>query len=336
MRTVASIWIPLAATPRGYRLRNIWCIIGAVRPVLTSNLVYPRYSSVEPEGEKLLGLVSFGESIPLRPLGSATLELWPAGSDVTAGSAGAFRFASDGELLFASASFEESAAIETVARTAYEEAIELIRQQGYPQFLRLWNHLGSINEVENGRERYQSFCAGRHDAFDAARLYETDLPSASAVGMPGRGLSIYFLASRTSGVQVENPRQVAAYHYPPQYGPKSPSFSRATIFPGAEGVAVYISGTSSVLGHASVHKGDVLGQLDETLRNIDAVLQSAITGGGLSDLVSVKTYLRHAADAEAVLPRLTAALPAGCEQIILEADICRSELLIEIEGVAKR
>lgn len=308
-----------------------------MRPVLTSNLVFPRYPSVAPsESEPLLGKVSYGDTIPLRPLGETRVEIWPAASSPTRGTSGAFTFAHDGDVLFASASFAEDQSIDQVARRVYDEAIELIRSQGYPQFLRMWNHVGSINEVEKGRERYQSFCAGRYDAFAAAGLHDTNLPSASAVGMPGRGLIVYFLASRTPGVQVENPRQVAAYHYPPQYGPKPPSFSRGTIFRGAGGVAVYISGTSSVLGHASVHDGDVIGQLDETLRNVDAVLQRAIPGGGLADLVSVKTYLRRAEDAAAVQPRLTAALPAGCQQILLQADICRSELLLEIEGVAKR
>lgn len=308
-----------------------------MRPVLTPNLIYPRYPSVAPSAsEAFLGKVSFGDVVPLRPLSEKRVEVWPALSALTHGSSGAFTFTHDGEMLFASASFAELKPIEQVAREAYDQAIALIRSQGYPQFLRIWNHVGRINEIELGRERYQSFCMGRYDAFAAAGLHDTDLPSASAVGTPGWGLMIYFLASRTPGVQVENPRQVAAYLYPPQYGPKPPSFSRGTVVRGPEASAVYISGTSSVLGHASVHAGDVLDQLDETLRNVEAVLQRAIPGAGLSDLVSVKTYLRRGEDAAAVQPRLTAALPRGCEQILLEADICRSELLLEIEGVAKR
>src|SRR3990170_3468810 len=80
-------------------------------------------------------------------------------------------------------------------------------------------------EHDQGRERYQLFCAGRHDAFLAAGYHhDVDLPAASAVGMRGRGLIAYFLAAREPGVQVENPRPIAAYNYPPQYGPKTPSF----------------------------------------------------------------------------------------------------------------
>ena len=155
----------------------------------------------------------------------------------------------------------------------------------------MWNYVGGINEHDEGRERYQLFCAGRHDAFVAAGYHhDVDLPAASAVGMRGRGLVTYFLAAREPGVQVENPRQVAAYRYPPEYGPKSPSFSRATIWKDR----VFVSGTSSVLGHATVHHDDVAAQLEETLRNIETVL--AQTGRALENVISAKTYIRRAAD----------------------------------------
>ena len=144
--------------------------------------------------------------------------------------------------------------------------------------------------------------------------------------MRGRGLITYFLAARDAGVQVENPRQVAAYNYPPQYGPKSPSFSRATVWRDT----VFVSGTSSVLGHATVHVGDVEAQLDETLRNIEAVL--ARTGRTLSNVVAAKTYVRNAADYDVIARRLADVFPVN---LYLEADICRKDLLLEIECVAR-
>ena len=144
--------------------------------------------------------------------------------------------------------------------------------------------------------------------------------------MPGRGLITYFLAARDAGVQVENPRQVAAYNYPPQYGPKSPSFSRATIWRDT----VFVSGTSSVLGHATVHVGDVEAQLDETVRNIEAVLSR--TGRTLANVVAAKTYIRNAADYDTIARRLADVFPVN---LYLEADICRKDLLLEIECIAR-
>lgn len=230
------------------------------------------------------------------------------------------------DLLFAAVTAEETKALEDVSREVYAGVIAYVREAGFPYFVRMWNFVGGINEVEK-RERYQLFCAGRHDAFvDAGYHHDVDLPAASAVGMHRRGLITYFLAARDAGVQVENPRQVAAYDYPPQYGPKSPSFSRATVWRDT----VFVSGTSSVIGHETVHTGDVDSQLDETVRNIEAVL--ARTGRGLDSVIAAKTYVRRADDYARIAARLADVFPVN---LYLEADICRKDLLLEIECVAR-
>lgn len=260
--------------------------------------------------------IAFGESVPgaisvpVRQFGPQPLmEVWQ--SD---------------ELLFGGVVMEETQPLESLSRELYARLIQQVRDAGYPYFVRMWNFVGSINEVEE-RERYQLFCAGRHDAFiDAGYHHDVDLPSASAVGMPGRGVITYFLASRDGGEQVENPRQVAAYDYPPQYGPKSPSFSRATVWHDT----VFVSGTASVVGHATMHAGDVDKQLDETLRNIEAVLGR--TGRTLDHVIGAKTYIRRADDYARIAARLAEVFPVN---LYLEADICRTDLLLEIEAVAR-
>lgn len=263
-------------------------------------------------------VITFGASatgalhVPLRALGPGPhVEVWE----------------SDDALLFGSAAVDDAEPLEMQTRDVYARLIAEARDAGYPYFVRMWNYVGDINAHDAGRERYQLFCAGRHDAFvNAGYHHDVDLPAASAVGMRGRGLIAYFLAAREPGVQVENPRQVAAYHYPPQYGPKSPSFSRATVWKDR----VFVSGTSSVVGHATLHRGDVMAQLQETLRNIEAVLVQ--TGRTLRDVISAKTYIRNASDYDAVAARVDGVLPSN---VVLEADICRADLLLEIECVAR-
>ncbi|HEX6642861.1 MAG TPA: hypothetical protein VF215_17215, partial [Thermoanaerobaculia bacterium] len=148
-------------------------------------------------------------TVPLRPLGSGPhVEVWETGD----------------ALLFGSCVAEEREPLESLTRKVYTRLIADARDAGYPYFVRMWNYVGDVNAHDAGRERYQLFCAGRHDAFVAAGYHhDVDLPAASAVGMHGPGLVTYFLAARDPGMQVENPRQVAAYRYPPEYGPKSPS-----------------------------------------------------------------------------------------------------------------
>lgn len=281
------------------------------RSISTIEVTYAR-ANAAPDGH----LVAFGEAVagalfvPARQLGPEPLvEVWqPEG------------------LMFGAVAATETKPLEELSREHYTRMIEHVRASGHPYFLRMWNFVGGINEIEE-RERYQLFCAGRHDAFvNAGYHHDVDLPSASAVGMPGRGLITYFLASNEAGVQVENPRQVAAYDYPPQYGPKSPSFSRATVWRDT----VFVSGTSSVVGHRTVHAGDVNAQLDETLRNIEVVL--AQTGRTLSSVIAAKTYVRNASDYARIAERLADVLPVN---LYLEADICRKDLLLEIECVAK-
>lgn len=251
-------------------------------------------------------------SVPLRTLGPGPhIEVWE----------------SDDDLRFGSLVIAATDSLEETSREVYTRLIADARDAGYPYFVRMWNYVGGINEHDQGHERYQLFCAGRHDAFVAAGYHhDVDLPAASAVGMRGRGLVTYFLAAREPGVQVENPRQVAAYRYPPEYGPRSPSFSRATIWRDR----VFVSGTSSVLGHVTVHPDDVEAQVEETLRNIETVL--AKTGRSLENVITAKTYIRRAQDYDLVARRLECVLPSN---VYLEADICRADLLLEIECVAR-
>ncbi|HVR37818.1 MAG TPA: pteridine-dependent deoxygenase like protein [Thermoanaerobaculia bacterium] len=228
----------------------------------------------------------------------------------------------DDGLLFASIALDEDDALEHVVRRAYAAAIAHARNEEHPHLLRVWNYVRDINGMEHGLERYQRFCVARHEAFAAANY--PDFPAASAVGTQSNRFVMYFVAAREPGTHLENPRQVSAYRYPPQYGPKSPSFARATAWRDR----VFISGTSSVVGYETLHAGDVIAQLEETLRNLDVL-------AGLGNLTTAKTYLRRAEDYALVAPRLAVALPQAT-QLFLEADICRPDLLIEIEGLGVR
>jgi chorismate lyase/3-hydroxybenzoate synthase len=215
--------------------------------------------------------------------------------------------------------------VERAARIAYDEILRTTRERGYPHLIRVWNYLRDINAGEGEAERYKRFCAGRHDAFDAVQWRNDQLPAASAVGIRERGLIIHYLAAREPGRQIENPRQVSAYAYPPQYGRRSPSFARATLF----GDTLFIAGTSSIAGHETRHAGDLRAQLDETLLNLDTIARAA--GRTLADLTHVKLYLRNGGDVE-IAKSVAAAMP-GAKLLVVEADICRRELLLEIEAV---
>ena len=158
------------------------------------------------------------------------------------------------------------------------------------------------------------------------------------MGLRDGPLQVGVLAGRVAPLAFENPRQISAYRYPPEYGARTPSFSRAALAAiGGARQALFISGTASIVGEQSLHPGDVTRQTEETLRNLQAVLDAAMTQCSahftLADL-QCTVYLRHPADAERVLALLAQAMPGALPPRCVQADICRSELLVEIEAQA--
>jgi len=272
------------------------------------------------------------------------IELWTSSQPVVNQQIGPLTFSRNRDVLFGcfvADSPADFSTFEARVQEAYARLLTLVEAEGYPHLLRLWNYFPGIDERSGELDRYMVFCRGRHQAIEAhyGGRFTGRLPAASAVGTRHGGIVIYFLAGRNPGRHRENPRQVSAYCYPSQYGPKSPSFARATLIREPAEDILFISGTASIVGHASRHPGDVAAQLEETLANLQALLDSTATEEGIvfrgfDQVTQVKVYLRHRADLPGVRTRLREALPASTQCLFLEADICRPELLLEIEAVA--
>lgn len=275
------------------------------------------------------------------------VDVWFGGAPVSAGSTGSVRWRHDGQWLFGALELDEAAEGASLAQLtarAYGDVFATLRETGCGHLLRLWNYLPRINaEDGSGLERYRQFNIGRQQAFLAAGQAAFEgAPAACALGTRGGAFSLRFLAGRHAPLALENPRQVSAYHYPKAYGPKSPSFSRAALLDAGGGTsALLISGTASIVGHATRHAGDVEAQTAETLRNLQAVLDAAHARGSARFALRAldwTVYLRHAEDAPSVRALLESALgadaPALRSAVFLQADICRADLLVEIEAHA--
>jgi chorismate lyase/3-hydroxybenzoate synthase len=271
--------------------------------------------------------------------------VWPAGGPFHTGARGALRYRHNRHVLLGCIALEEAefpasgaiAPIRRATRSAYAAIFDAIDRAGFPNLVRCWNYLPRINESEDGLERYRQFNIGRKDAFDGAgRTSLVKAPSACALGTAGGRLIVQFLASDLEPRAIENPRQVSAYHYPSQYGPRSPTFSRATLLELPGTAALFISGTASIVGHETVHVGDPAGQAAETLRNLQAVVGQAnllARKGGFSMAgLCLKAFVRRAGDRDAAAAVLREALSERADVTWFQADICRADLLIEIEG----
>jgi len=286
--------------------------------------------------------------LPVLGNGSALIELWLGCEPVVTSQCGPFRIACDRAFFFAAAKLALSPqdAIAAPTRRLYEALTQALAASACPHLLRVWNVIPELNMREDltppsapDHERYRQFCLGRHEGL-LPRLECERLPAASAIGSRGEGFALWLLAAREPGRQVENPRQLSAYRYPERYGPRSPSFARATLLAGAEDDLLFVAGTASIVGHESRHCGDdadsARRQAEEALRNIDALLEQAI-GAGMRRAHRggwLKVYLRDARHYPVVRETLARWAP-GIPVLCLRADICRSDLNVEIEALLR-
>lgn len=271
-------------------------------------------------------------------------ELWFAGAPVQRERRGRLQLAHDRQVLFGCVEIPPEVELEydALIYREYCAIFDALDALGYPNLIRAWHYLPEIHLDEHRLERYKRFSLGRHEAFvSKGRAISRDAPAASAVGKRAGDTVICFLAAVRPGTPIENPRQVSAWSYPAQYGPRGPTFSRALFTSWGEVPQLYISGTASIFGHASLHPDDAPAQLAETLLNLESVIHEARDQGlievGAGTQSLVKAYLRRPELREQVEPRLRQAFGPRAQLVWLQADICRSELLLEIEAVcAKR
>jgi chorismate lyase / 3-hydroxybenzoate synthase len=256
--------------------------------------------------------------------GAATSSLFPRAQPLPAH--GLFQLHRQDDWLLGSARLTVTTDIESATRQLYRD---LVTATGENALCRIWNYVPAINAAGPGsEENYRLFCRARSQIFDDAfgQNLTAHIPSASAVGTDGDHLCILFAAHRDTPRHVENPNQIPAYDYPTDYGPRAPSFARATVLADT----VFISGTSSIRGHSTVSPHDTAAQLACTLDNLRIITAEARASSTATRHLTV--YLRHAADLPAVTATLQREFLNPADRVTyLRADICRAELNIEIE-----
>lgn len=252
---------------------------------------------------------------------------------------GCVRYVVDGDWLYGCAEIGDGDGMQAAAHRAYTDLFALLGDSDSPHLLRLWNYFPGINADGGGTERYRQFNAGRQQAFiEARRSAFEGSPAACALGTATGPLRVYFIAGRTPPLAIENPRQVSAYRYPNAYGPRSPTFSRAALAALGDGrTMLFISGTASIVGHETMHVGDVRRQTEESLVNVAAVQAVAAERAGVPfphTALTYTVYVRRPADLPVVRDvfEATVGAQAAAGAIYLQADICRAGLLVEIEA----
>ena len=246
--------------------------------------------------------------------------------------------------------YEQTGEVLNKMRMALEQA-----GSGFEQVVRTWLYLGGITEAEAGSQRYKELNRARSEFYRNIQFYcspaqpnipQGIYPASTGIGMEGKDLVAGCLAFGTKRkdaflLALENPQQTPAYAYHPRYSPQSPKFSRAVALILGKHVTTWLSGTASVVHSLSRHPGDIQKQTEQTIENIEKLISGenfgfhGVKGAGarLKDLAKIRVYLKRAEDyrrCKEVCDERFAGVPA----IYAVADVCRPELLVEIEGVA--
>ncbi len=319
------------------------------RPARVSpRIEYRRLAAGQELPANVLLAVSFGAvahsgprrvTVGLEPLAGQDLtELWLASGAVVTGDSAAVRFSHDEHFLAGAieVSEREHGGITAATAFAYRAIAAFQSTCAFPHLLRTWNYFDAINDGAGDSERYRGFCSGRVAGLGA--LAQLQHPAATVIGGRGsdRVLQIYWLAGREPGIALENPRQVSAFRYPREYGETPPTFSRAML---VTPELLMISGTASIVGHASQHRDDAPAQVREIFANLDSLLTRAQSHAPslpakLGSQTLIKVYLRRRQDLAQIEQALRERFPAAIPLLVLHGDVCRAELLVELDCLA--
>jgi chorismate lyase/3-hydroxybenzoate synthase len=229
---------------------------------------------------------------------------------------------------------------QALTHKAYCEIYECLLNSSCQHLLRTWNYFPKITATDSHqiqKNHYEAFCHGRLQAMHDSGIKTKVYPAATVIGSHNDNLQIYFLASDTPGTAVENPRQTSAYHYPVEDNQNQPLFSRGLLKTWGQRTHFYVSGTASIVGHETLHIDDVCAQLNESINNVEMLVQHANEKhhtqlNAQDDLLYMKVYIRHREDVDQINQVLAAKLSKNTPRALLLGDICRESLLVEIEA----
>ncbi len=228
---------------------------------------------------------------------------------------------------------------------------------GFERVVRTWLYVNQITALEpsSNQQRYQELNRARTEFFNgipfAGRMPAGNTggkiyPASTGIGTSGARMVMCCMALQSDRSDVfvqplENPRQTPAYDYQGMYSPKSPKFSRAMAVVQGHFVSTLVSGTASILNSITCHPDDIVGQTRQTIDNIENLISAenfsrhglGNSGATLKDIAKLRVYVKRPQDYERCRRICEERLP-GVPSIYLQADVCRQDLLMEMEAVA--
>lgn len=231
------------------------------------------------------------------------------------------------------------------------KAILDAEEMSFDNVVRQWNFIGNILEVKNEIQNYQVFNEVRSETYHKYRSVHS-YPAATGVGMKSGGVCLDFCAVKSELnlkiIAIDNPDQIRPYDYSQQVlkgkpaGGKTinqpPQFERAVFLVEDLKSTLFVSGTASIIGQDTIGIDDVGRQTVVTIENIDKLSDAKrighLTGkpdNNAGSLILLRVYIKRQADF-AKVKSICDEFHPGVPTVYIEADICRDNLLVEIEA----
>jgi enamine deaminase RidA (YjgF/YER057c/UK114 family) len=244
--------------------------------------------------------------------------------------------------------FDQSMQIFEKIRTILE-----IEEMPVESIVRQWNYIANITQVVNGKQHYQAFNDARSHFYNTTD-WTNGYPAATGIGTCSGGVVVDVFAIKPKKKTIEihaldNKLQVPAHDYSPNVliGEQdatyktctTPKFERGKVICINPEILIYISGTAAIRGEQNPDGSSIEKQTRTTLENIDYLISTEnLKNAGVEctktpEIKSLRIYLKEDSFYEAAKQMIDQSLP-HVPAVYLLGDICRDNLLIEIEGIA--
>ncbi|MBR5476349.1 MAG: hypothetical protein IKV17_05960 [Bacteroidaceae bacterium] len=221
----------------------------------------------------------------------------------------------------------------------FESIEDILAKEGFTlsDIYRQWNYIEGIVSLNKGKQNYQEFNDARSLYYSKSN-WTGGYPAATGIGQSYGGVIIEinaFTGCCHTNIAIDNPLQISAHNYSKEVlaGNKqnrtTPKFERARML----GNTIYISGTAAIKGESSIATDCAKEQTMATMEIMDFLTSPQNTNSTKNSYDTLRVYIKREEDAANIMEYMQQHYPAP-QKTYLFCDICRPELLVEIEGVA--
>ena len=220
------------------------------------------------------------------------------------------------------------------ARLMLEHAERILRENGasYSDVVRTWFYLSDILGWYAGFNKVRNEKYGEFGIMPGPGDKELLLPASTGIaGKSPTGAAcamdlIAVLDSQNCTRKLSSPSQLDAFRY-------GSAFARASVVRNGSTELIEVSGTAAIDEHGvSLYPGDIRAQIDCTLDKVAALLKQEDTG--LKDICSSTVFVKQPEFAEIFYEMAAARGLENFPCVCIVADVCREELLFEIDAEA--